>query len=226
MRALVHKLRRIVRNEGLGPAIKSLPRRVWARVRLRLDLIVLLKELETVKEPPPAAARLRLEAVEQRHLPGLAVLNRERGIAAADRFAADIAAGYRGYVALAEGRVVGCYWWADGDGPPPPSRASIGAAIEELGLGIDLEPGDVYGADLYVGEQDRAGRTAPLFLDLVENDLRARGYRRLWGYVHETNRLGRWTYSLRGYKPMWRAVQIRTPFGTKSWTEPIEDKER
>lgn len=226
LRGLLYKLRRIVRNEGLGPTIKSLPRRLWARVNMRLEMIVLLKGLDDVAPPPPAAARLRLEQVERRNLPALAELNRERGVTSADaRFAADIDAGYGGYVAIADGRVVGFYWWTDGNGSPP-SRASIGAAIDELGLGIEMEPGDVYGADLYVGERDRAGRTAQLLLDLVENDLRDRGYRRLWGYVHESNRLGRWTYSLRGYQPMWRAVHTRTPFGSKSWTEPLEDKER
>jgi hypothetical protein len=226
LRGLFYKLRRIVREEGLGATVKSLPRRLWARVNMHLEMIVLLKELDGVKPPSPAAARLRVEPVERRNLPALAELNRERGVTAADaRFAADIDAGYGGYVAIADGRVVGFYWWTDGNGTPP-SRASIGAAIDELGLGIEMEPGDVYGADLYVGERDRAGRTAQLFLDLVEDDLRNRGYRRLWGYVHESNRLGRWTYSLRGYQPMWRAVHTQTPFGSKSWTEPLEDKER
>ncbi len=175
LRGLLYKLRRIVREEGLGAALRSVPRRLWSRVSMRLDMIVMLKELDEVAPPPPAAARLRLEPVERRNLPALAELNRERGVVSADaRFAADIDAGYGGYVAIADDRVVGFYWWTDGRGAPP-SRASIGAAIDELGLGIELGPGDVYGADLYVGEHDRAGGTAQLMLGLVENDLRERG---------------------------------------------------
>jgi hypothetical protein len=226
LRSLVYKLRRIIRTEGLGPTIKSLPRRAWSRVHVRLKLIVLLKYLNDVSAPPPETARLRFEVLERRHLPALAELNRERGLTAVDaRFAEDVEAGYGGYVAYANDRLVAFYWWVDGNAPPPPSRASVGAAIDELGLEIDMGEADVYGADLYVGERDRAGRTAQLFLDLVEFDLRERGYERLWGYVHETNRLGRWTYSLRGYKPMWRVVQLRNPLRKRSWTEPL-DKEQ
>lgn len=222
LRSFIYKLRRIVRTEGLWPTVKSLPRRVWSRVLVRLQLIVLLKDLDEVGAPPPEAARLRFEVLEPRHLPELAELNRERGLTETDaRFAADVDAGYRGYVAYADDRPVAFYWWIDGDAPRPPSRASVGAAIEELGLEIEMGTGDVYGADLYVGERDRGGRTAQLFLDLVEFDLRERGYKRLWGYVHETNRLGRWTYSLRGYEPMWRVVQVRDPLRKRSWTEPL-----
>jgi len=222
LRSLVYKLRRSVRTEGLGGTVKSLPRRAWSRVHARLQLIVLLKDLDEVSAPPPEAARLRFEVLERRHLSALAELNRERGLTEADaRFAEDVEAGYGGYVAYADNRLVAFYWWVDGNAPPPPSRASIGAAIDELGLEIDMGEGDVYGADLYVGERDRAGRTAQLFLDLVEFDLRGRGYKRLWGYVHETNRLGRWTYSLRGYKPIWRVVQLRNPLRKRSWTEPL-----
>jgi GNAT superfamily N-acetyltransferase len=226
LRGLLYKLRRIVREEGLGTAARSVPRRLWSRVSMRLDMLVLVKDLDEAKPLGPAAARLQLRPVERHDLPALAELNRERGVVSADaRFAADIDAGYGGYVAIADGRVVGFYWWTDGRAAPP-SRASIGAAIDELGLGIELEPGDVYGADLYVGERHRAGGTAQMLLDLVENDLRDRGYRRLWGYVHKSNRLGRWTYGLRGYQPMWRVVQVRTPFGRRSWTEPLEGTSR
>lgn len=226
MRTLAYKLRRSIRKEGLGETIKSLPRRAWARIHTRLEMIVLLKDLDDVAPPSPEAARLRFETIERRHLPDLAELNRERGLPETDaRFAADVDAGFGGFVAFDDGRPVAFYWWVDGDAPPPPSRASVGAAIDELGLAIELKPGDVYGADLYVGEQARAGRTAQLFLDLVEASLREQGYHRLWGYVHKDNPLGRWTYSLRGYQPMWTTVQTRTPLTKRSWTEPIGKEE-
>lgn len=215
-----------MRQEGLRATIESLPRRVWARVHARYQMLVLLKELDDVPEPSPQASALDVEDVARRHLPGLAELNRERGLPEADaRFAADLDAGYGGYVALRDGRPIAFYWWVDGDARPAGSPSSVGAAIAELGLDIDLGPGDVYGADLYVGEGDRAGNTAQLFLDRVEASLRERGYRRLWGYVQEDNRLGRWTYRMRGYQPTWRVVQTRTLTRKRSWTEPLS-KER
>jgi GNAT superfamily N-acetyltransferase len=211
-------------NHGVRATLKLLPSRLLALVHWRTRMIVLLKDLDEIG--PPRPSDLTVEAVEPRHLPALAELNRERALPSADaRFAADIDSGYGGFVALRDGRLVGCYWWVDGDARAPSSRASIGAAIEELGLGIDLEAGDVYGADLYVREGDRAGNTAQLFLDRVEAALRERGYRRLWGYVQEDNRLARWTYSLRGYRPMWMVVHSKTLWRRHSRTEPLGSKE-
>jgi GNAT superfamily N-acetyltransferase len=189
-------------------------------------MIVLLKRLDATATASPQAAALRVEDLERRHLPDLAELNRERGEPSADaRFEADLEAGYGGYVALRDSRPIAFYWWIDAAAPPPSSRTSIGAAIAELGLEIDLETGDVYGADLYVGERERAGNTAQLFLDRVEASLAERGYSRLWGYVQENNRLARWTYRMRGYEPMWRVVQTRTLTRRRSRTETLS-KER
>lgn len=197
-------------------------RRLWGVVHMRQPMIVLLKDLDEVVAPSRNAAELRIENLERSDLPALAGLNRERMHSGADkRFAADLDADYEGFVAFREDRLVGFYWWVDRDAKPPSSRWSIGAAIDELGLEIELEPGDVYGADLYVAEGDRAHGTAQAFLDGVEARLRERGYRRLWGYVLEGNRLARWTYSLRGYRPMWRVVRTRTLMRQRSWTEPM-----
>jgi len=198
---------------------------LWSYVHQRQPVIVLLKDLDAVKVRA-RGSDLRFERVERRHLPALAELNRERGERRADaRFAADIDSGYEGVVAFRGDRLVGFYWWVDADSAPPSSKWSIGAAIDELRLEIDLQQGDVYGADFYIGEADRPGGTAQAFLDHVETLLHERGYRRLWGYVIENNRPARWTYSLRGYQPMRRVVRTRTLMLRRSWTEPI-GKER
>jgi GNAT superfamily N-acetyltransferase len=203
----------------VSATIKLVPQRVWARVHSRNVMIVILKDLEAPPRPP-RETDLRVEDVARHHLPALSELNRERGLPNVDaRFGADIDAGYGGFVALRDDRLVAFYWWVDRDAPPPASRSSIAAAIDELGLELQLGPGDVYGADLYVGERDRSRNTAQAFLDQVEQALRERGYGKLWGYVQENNRLARWTYSLRGYQPMWRVIQTKTLGRRRSWTE-------
>lgn len=201
-------------------------RGAWARVHAEQRLIVLLKDLDDVPATPREVDGLRLEVVERRHLPALVELNRERALRSADRrFAEDTDAGYGGYVAFKAERPIGFYWWVDRDAPTPSSKGSVGGAISELGLGIDMEHGDVYGADLYVREADRGGGIAQRVLDLVEGDLRRRGYRRLWGYVQEANRPARWTYSLRRYRPMWVVVRTTTLARRRTRIEPVS-KER
>jgi GNAT superfamily N-acetyltransferase len=225
LRSLVDKLRRRVRKEGVRATGKLVLRRAGMLFHEDQRLLVLLKDLTGGKPAPRDAGDLRVEEIEPRHLPALAALNRERGLPKADRrFAEDLEAGYGGFVAFRGDRLVGCYWWVDRDGPPAPSKDSIGNAIEVLGLGIELEEGDVYGADLYVSEDARGGGTAQAFLDRVEASLRERGYRRLWGYVWESNRAARWTYSLRGYVPTWRVVRTRTLSRRRSWTESMSEE--
>jgi GNAT superfamily N-acetyltransferase len=225
LRSLIYKLRRSLRQDGVGTTIKLMPRRLWLRIHWRTRMIVLLKDLDA-PAPPVRDTDLLVTEVEPRHLPALAELNKERGLPSADaRFASDLDSGYGGFVAFRGERLVAFYWWVDRDAPAPESKSSIGAAIDELGLEIELEEGDVYGADLYVAENDRPGATAQRFLDRVEASLRERGYHRLWGYVQDDNRLARWTYSLRGYEPMWRVVHTETLMRRRSWTEPMS-KER
>lgn len=210
-----------MREGGVRKTLSLAAGLLWSYVHERQPVIVLLKDLDSV-EPRARASDLRYERIERRHLPALAELNRERGEKRADaRFAADLGAGYEGLAGFQDDRLVAFYWWVDGDSAQPPSRWSVGNAIDELGLDIELAPGDVYGADFYVREAARPGGTAQAFLDHVETLLRDRGYRRLWGYVIEDNRPARWTYSLRGYQPMWRVVRTRTLMLRRSWTEPI-----
>lgn len=218
----IEKLRRAVREEGVRAAAARVLRRLWQVVHERERLIVLVKDLDDVVTAQPAD-ELRVEAIARRHLPALSELNRERLLPSADaRFAEDIDAGYCGLVAFRDDRLIGFYWWVDGEAAPPPSRKSVGAAIDVLDLGIDLGPGDVYGADLYVAESARGRGIAQGFLDVVEATLRERGYRRVWGYVQESNRPARWTYSLRRYRPTWRVIRTRTLMRRRAWTEAAD----
>ena len=210
----VRKLRRRYRETGFRETTRFVARRLQAHLFLEQELIVLVKELDEIAVPLRRGT-LRVEPLQARHLDGLRALNRERG-GGDERFAADVAAGYGGFVALRDEQVVGCYWWVDRTMRPPHRDMAA------FGLGIELGERDVYGADLYIREAQRAGGTAPEFLYEVESALRARGFERIWGYVVADNRAARWNYSARGYRPIWTVVRTRVLHRWRSRITPIE----
>jgi ribosomal protein S18 acetylase RimI-like enzyme len=155
---------------------------------------------------------VQVEPVAERHLPALSELNRERGDLDGDaRFAGDLAAGHEGFVGFQDGRLISCYWWVDDSRPPHRD-------MDELGLGIQLGDGDVYGYDLYVHKDHRPGGTVNDFLFQVETALHARGYKRIWGYVAADNRTARWTYQARGYEPRAKVARTRV---LRRWSNRI-----
>ena len=180
-------------------------------------LVVLLKDLATVATPAGATRRVRLESLDHHHLPGLSELNRRRCHTRADhRFEQSLADGHRGFVGFSDGRLVGYYWWVDHEAP------NAHPDLTRFGLGIELEPGDVYGSDFYVPEEHRRGGTANAFLFALETELADRGYRRLWGYVQDRNRAARWLYSTRGYEPMWTVSSRVGSLGRRTPTAPAD----
>lgn len=209
------ELRRRLADGGLRGLLAFLAGGVRAQVRKRERLVVDVKRLDEIAVPARLGA-LTVEPIERRHLPALAELNRERGDLDGDRrFAADLGAGYRGFAGFQDGRLVACYWWCDARMPPHRD-------VRRLGLGIELGPQDVYGFDLYVDKRHRPGGTANEMLYRVETALRERGYERLWGWAAEGNRAARWTYSSRGYRPMWTVERTRVLRRWRSRTVPLE----
>jgi len=198
-------LRELRRRLAVGSpreTLRFLARGVRAQLAKHETLVVLLKPLDEIAVPARRGA-VRLEPIERRHLPALAALNRERGDLEGDaRFAADLDAGYRGFAGYRGDELIACYWWADATMPPHRD-------MRRLGLGISLGPRDVYGFDLYVHKQHRAGGTANDILYQVERALYERGATRLWGWVVAENRSARWTYGARGYLPMWEVRRRR-----------------
>jgi GNAT superfamily N-acetyltransferase len=155
--------------------------------------MVLAKDLNQIVTSE-RRSRLRLEEIEPRHLPLLYDLNRRRCFTRANRrFAEDVARGYRGFVAFMDEELMGYYWWVDSSDP-------LHRDLVRLGLGIELDDGDVYGSDFFILDEYRGGGAANDFLDELETTLKERGYGRLWGYVESTNRPARWIYSARGYE--------------------------
>lgn len=214
---MIGKLRRNLREWGLRGTLARLYRQLREGA-VSEELVVLLKELDSIVEPRNPDA-LRVEDMEPRHLPGLFEVNRRRGAPHADRyFETSIAKGFHGFVALKDDEVVGYYWWVDRDANPPHPDIWL------LGEGFEMEPGDVYGSSLFLLEEHRGGGASGVFLHRVETSLRERGYGRIWGYVEATNRPGRWLYSTRGYRPMWKVVHRRFLFFKSRRSIPLDDR--
>ena len=195
-RAFAYDLRCHFRRHGLRSTVAKLGGAARARLGAKPTRIILLKELDESVEPA-ARGGLRVVELERGHLPLLYELNRRRCFTKADRrFAEDLAHGYRAFLAFRDDALVGYYWWVDRDHHPRHRD------LRQLGGRLELEERDVYGSDFFVLEEHRGGGTADHFLDQVEAALRERGFRRLWGYVESDNRPARWTYRVRGYRPI------------------------
>jgi len=215
----IRTLRRRFAAEGLRGVLAFLASGLRAQVSKHETQLVIVKRLDQIVVPL-RHGQVRIEPIEQRHMPALRELNRERGDLTGDaRFAADLAAGHGGFVGFKEQQLVSCYWWVDGNAPPHRD-------MHALGLGIQLGPGDVYGYDLYVHKRHRAGGTVNDFLFQIETALRERGYKRLWGYVAGDNRTARWTYEARGYEPRWTVERTRTLRRWSNRIVPLEAHER
>jgi GNAT superfamily N-acetyltransferase len=200
---MLRRLRRYLHEHGARETAVAVARRLWRAVYTQESLIVIVRTLDSIVEPRRDEG-LRLEDVGSQHLPALAELNRKRGQPDADqRFARYVRQGFHGFVAYREDELLGYYWWVERDVPTPFPD------LHDLGLGIELAAGDVYGSDFYVLDEHRGGGLAADFLFKVESTLRDRGYERIWGYVVSSNRPARWIYSTRGYVPMWTVLRRR-----------------
>lgn len=207
----IRALRRRLRDGGLRAALAFLAAGFRAQLTKHDTQLVIVKRLDQIKVPLRRGG-VRIEPVERRHLAALRELNRERGDLTGDaRFAADLDAGHGGFVGFKDERLISCYWWVDATRPPHRD-------VRDLGLGLELGPGDAYGYDLYVHKGHRAGGTVNDFLFQIESALHERGFERLWGYVAADNRSARWTYEARGYEPRWKVERTRV---LRRWSNRI-----
>lgn len=202
-------------THGWRQTVVAIGRRLRGLAYSDERLIVIVKELDSIVEPW-REGELRVVDLTQRHLPGLAELNRKRGRPEVDRrFARYVEQGFHGFVGYQDSELVGYYWWVDRDVP------TLYPDLRKLGLGIELGDGDVYGSDFFLLEQRRGNNVAAEFLYKVESSLRDRGYSRLWGYVTSGNRPARWVYSTRGYTPMWIVRLRRILLVQRATREPL-----
>jgi GNAT superfamily N-acetyltransferase len=212
------RLRRYVRAHGARQTAIEIGRRVRSLAYTEEQLIVLLKDLDSIVEPLRRDV-VRLEDLGPQHLPQLAELNRKRCQPQADRrFARYVEQGFSGFVGYHGEELAGYYWWVDS------SKAATFPDLRELGLGIAVEPKDVYGSDFYLLEEHRGAGVAADFLFKVESSIAAAGYGRIWGYVLSTNRPARWIYSTRGYLPMWIVERKRILLLWRAAREELQPK--
>ncbi|HSR94372.1 MAG TPA: GNAT family N-acetyltransferase [Solirubrobacterales bacterium] len=191
------RIRLYVKAFGVRGLLAAVSSRLRTLLYVDQRFIVLHKQLDSVVEPR-RPGDLRLEDLEAKHLPALADLNRRRGRPQVDqRFAANVASGFRGFVAWRGDRLTGYYWWVDRDAPVRHPD------LRDLDLGIELGEGDVYGTDFFLLEEFRGAGTGDDFLYKIEKSLRDRGYRGLWGYVDSGNRPALWLYRSKGHESMW-----------------------
>lgn len=211
---MLSTFRRYLHEHGVRQTAMAVGRRLLRPFYSELRLIVIVKDLDAIAEPWQLG-ELRVEDLEARHLAGLSELNRKRGRNGIDRrFARYVKQGFHGFVAYSGDQVVGYYWWVDRD------VKVVYPDLRKLGLGIELGPGDVYGSDFFLLEEQRGGGVAADVLFKIERSLHDRGYKRLWGAVEPANRPARWIYSTRGYVPMWSVRRRRILMVGRTTREP------
>lgn len=211
LHAHARELNRRFREGGVRAVFAFFATGIRAQLSKQDTQLVIVKRLEEIAVPLRHGL-VRMEPIAAEHLPALRELNRERGdLDGDDRFAADLAAGHNGFVGFRDGELISCYWWVDHTHPRHRD-------MDELGLGIELSEGDVYGYDLYVHKDHRAGGTVNDFLFQIETALRERDCERVWGYVAADNRTARWTYQARGYEPRAKVARTRV---LRRWSNRI-----
>jgi GNAT superfamily N-acetyltransferase len=214
VRSVLSTLRGYVRDHGVRKTLQAVGRRLLRPLYSEQRGIVIVKELSSIAEPWHVDG-LRVEDLDARHLPGLSELNRKRGRPGVDRrFAKYVRQGFHGFVVYSGDELIGYYWWVDRDVP------TLFPDLAKLGLGIELDEGDVYGSDFFLLEEHRGGGVAADALFHIERSLGDRGYTRLWGAVEPSNRPARWIYSTRGYVPMWTVRRRRVMMVGRASREP------
>ncbi len=110
--------------------------------------------------------------------------------------------GYRALLAELDGRVVGHIWWHDHCVP----RRDVHPHLVRYGL--ELEPGQVWGFDLYLLERFRGKGSSNDFFALFRGYLLGLGYHRVYGHVDAKNTPAVWLHKLQGYRKV-KAVEGR-----------------
>jgi hypothetical protein len=102
--------------------------------------------------------------------------------------------GYRAFLAELDGRVVGHIWWHD----HRVGRRNIHPHL--IRYDLKLEPGQVWGFDLYLLEDARGGGASNDFFALYRRRLKELGYETVYGHVDASNLAAVWLHKLQGYK--------------------------
>ncbi len=110
--------------------------------------------------------------------------------------------GYHALLAELNGQIVGHIWWHD--------HQVTGKQIHPhlVRFGLQLEPGQVWGFDLYLLPDSRGRGTSNDYFFLFRQHLRECGYAKVFGHVDAANTPAVWLHKLQGYKKV-KAIEGR-----------------
>lgn len=186
-----------IRKRGLGNFCLHLLRGARRRIFALYREIVVVKDIGTTK-PFAGTERVALHVV--RHptdeaLQDLAdrmgrneTMERKLSAYAKNRF--------RCFIALHGAIPIGHIWWVNASDVlrrPHPHLARFE---------IDLRERDAYLFDFVLLPAHRGGGNATEFFGKVEEELRQRGYTRVFGFVTPNNKQARWFYALQGWRDL------------------------
>lgn len=110
--------------------------------------------------------------------------------------------GFRAFMLVSSGRVVGDVWCATGAAGRPRPHPVLAR------FAVDLNPGDVYLFDLYLDESVRGRNHAAIFMQAVHARLREAGCARAYGCYFARNIPALWLHRRLGYRDLPR-VRLR-----------------
>ena len=187
-----------LRRQGASAAWAAIAHIARRRVYATVSELIVARELGQ-EHTGPAAAAIRIEAAEPRHLPALAEFHRARCMTRrTPLFATALARGVGGLLGFVGDELIGYMWWQDAE------RAARNSYLSRFG--VPLRPGDVFGYNLFIAPEHRGGGTAVAFLDNAETELTHRGYRRIIGTVDTANVPAGWLHETRGYEVLQRST--------------------
>lgn len=170
-------------------------RRLLARVKESLWTdakdVVLRKDLSG--ETGAAKNRVRLVPADRENVLELCRQNADLARSRA-RCVSYLANGYHGLLVEVDGRLVGHIWWCDPRADPKHLHPHL------VRYRLSLEPGEVWGFDLYLMPEFRGGGMSNDVFALFRRHLRDAGYARVYGSVEASNLPAAWLHKVQGYE--------------------------
>lgn len=174
---------------------------VYFRHRQAILMSVELDSLQPLKENKRQEG-LELIAIEKKNV-GSMSLNwplQHRHL----KMLSNVDKGYRGYVLVRDGTVLGDIWCAFSTPDNPSVHPDIGL------LQIDCGPQDVYGFDMYIPRRERGNSSLAGFLfGGALHDLKQMGFEKMLCYVMADRTPAVWLHRMLGFKELHRCELMR-----------------
>jgi GNAT superfamily N-acetyltransferase len=192
----------MLRRSGPKVAFGHVFRYVSRPVYRHEDRLLLVKPLTAPVTVPPGALDIGVVPAEARHLAALTAFSRRHcrwrmlTRPPAEGGGADSVLGFVGDELMAQ------LWWVD----------HLGARrhIDALRLGLALEQDEIYAFDMFLAPEYRGHGNAMRFVSRTCELLAGLGYRRMWGFVEESNLAAKWLYATTGWETVGRVERRET----------------